>query len=128
MTRTIEEQSAPVRTAEEAADQLRIHPVTMRRLLKARLIPAARIGGTWRISQTVIDDMLAGKSPLPTAPETPEVDLVKQELLEAAQASLIEHEAIHEVTLLNPTMRGAKEPAIIPRLRLAISKARTGKP
>jgi excisionase family DNA binding protein len=66
MTRTIEEQSAPVRTAEEAADQLRIHPVTMRRLLKARLIPAARIGGTWRISQTVIDDMLAGKSPLPT--------------------------------------------------------------
>lgn len=45
------------------------------------------------------------------------------EMLSALKASLLEHEAIHEVTMLNPVMRGTKPPAIIATIRAAISKA-----
>lgn len=45
------------------------------------------------------------------------------DMLAALKASLVEHEALHEVMLLNPQMRGIQPPAIIAIIRAAITKA-----
>lgn len=37
-------------TVKEIADYLRIHPTTVYRLLKARKIPAFRVGSDWRFN------------------------------------------------------------------------------
>lgn len=39
----------PLLTAEEAAAHLRLHPCTVRRLLRQGRLPGARIGRDWRI-------------------------------------------------------------------------------
>lgn len=48
---------------EQVAEQLGIHPETVRQHLRAGLIPAVRIGRQWRILQTTVDAMLAGEIP-----------------------------------------------------------------
>lgn len=49
-------------------------------------------------------------------------------LLEACTASLIEHIGSHEVMMLDPKMRGIKEPAIIEQLQNAINLLRAPGP
>ncbi len=56
----------PALTPEEAARRLGLHVVTVRKHLVAGLIPAARIGGAWRISPATIDAMLAGELQTPS--------------------------------------------------------------
>ena len=38
-------------TVKEAADELRVHPETVRRLARGHKIDAVRVGGQWRISR-----------------------------------------------------------------------------
>jgi excisionase family DNA binding protein len=43
-----------VLTLEEAAEFLKVHPSTIYRLLKSRMIPAFKIGSDWRFNQESI--------------------------------------------------------------------------
>ena len=42
-------------TAEEIAEYLKLHPYTLRRLARAKKIPAFRVGGQWRFRKDEID-------------------------------------------------------------------------
>lgn len=52
--------STPTRylTTIEAAERLRETPETVARRCKAGVIPAAKVGRSWRIAESVIDGML----------------------------------------------------------------------
>jgi len=45
-------------TIEEAAQLLRIHPDTVRRLLREKRLPGKKIGREWRISQEALDNFV----------------------------------------------------------------------
>lgn len=45
-------------TIEEAATLLRMHPDTVRRLLREKRLPGKKVGREWRISQEVLDKFL----------------------------------------------------------------------
>lgn len=47
--------------AEQAAPQLKRHPVTLRRNLRDGTVPGIKVGGRWFMSSTVLDRMLAGE-------------------------------------------------------------------
>ena len=56
MNRTDKERDAPrYLTAEEAAYELRLSTVTVRRQLRDGLIPAAKVGRRWLISRETLD-------------------------------------------------------------------------
>ena len=40
-------------TVDEAADQLRVHPATIRRMIKGGKLPAVRVGRLWRVDASV---------------------------------------------------------------------------
>ena len=44
-------------TAEEVADYLRIHPYTVRRLVRAGKLPGFKVGGQWRFDKKQIDGL-----------------------------------------------------------------------
>ena len=48
-------------TTKEAAEYLRLNPVTVYRLAQRRKIPAAKIGGTWRFKKNLLDEWLESK-------------------------------------------------------------------
>ena len=47
-------------TLDEAAKFLQMHPVTVRRHLRAGKLPGRKIGGEWRISRTALEQFLTG--------------------------------------------------------------------
>lgn len=48
-------------TVEEVAKALKLHPYTVRRLVREGKIPAFKVGGQWRFSKTQIDVLSKGK-------------------------------------------------------------------
>ena len=48
----------PYLTIEEAAELLRIHPETIRRLLRLKRLPGKKIGREWRISREALDEYM----------------------------------------------------------------------
>jgi excisionase family DNA binding protein len=48
-------------TVEEIAEYLRLHPYTVRRLARAKKIPAFRVGGQWRFRKDEIDSWSKSK-------------------------------------------------------------------
>ena len=48
----------------EVAEYLRFHRITIYRLLRDKKIPAVKLGGQWRFSSEVIEQMFGGKRPL----------------------------------------------------------------
>ena len=40
-------------TVDEAADQLRVHPATIRRMIRRGEMPAVRVGRLWRVDASV---------------------------------------------------------------------------
>jgi excisionase family DNA binding protein len=46
---------APVLTVRELSDYLRVHPSTIYRLLRARQLPAFKVGSDWRFNVEEID-------------------------------------------------------------------------
>jgi excisionase family DNA binding protein len=51
----IAEQFEPLLDAEEAAGQLRVHPKTLMRMARNRVVPAIRIGKYWRFRASTLD-------------------------------------------------------------------------
>jgi excisionase family DNA binding protein len=54
--------TAPIVTIEEAADYLRIHPLTARRLARYGELPAFKVGRQWRIKRALLDAWLVERS------------------------------------------------------------------
>jgi excisionase family DNA binding protein len=50
-------------TLEEAADLLRIHWQTLRRLLKRGRVPGRKLGNQWRISRAALDAWINRNNP-----------------------------------------------------------------
>jgi excisionase family DNA binding protein len=50
-----------VLTVNELANYLRVHPATIYRLLKARQLPAFRVGFDWRFKRETIDEWVRSK-------------------------------------------------------------------
>ena len=48
-------------TVNELAGYLRVHPATIYRLLKARQLPAFRVGFDWRFKRDVIDEWVRSR-------------------------------------------------------------------
>jgi excisionase family DNA binding protein len=50
-----------VLTVREVAEYLRVHPTTIYRLMRAKQIPAFRVGSEWRFNVEVIDEWCRGE-------------------------------------------------------------------
>jgi excisionase family DNA binding protein len=50
-----------VLTVNELAGYLRVHPATIYRLLKARQLPAFRVGFDWRFKRETIDEWVRSR-------------------------------------------------------------------
>lgn len=48
----------PYLTIEEAAELLRIHPDTVRRLIREKRLPGKKLGREWRISREMLDKFM----------------------------------------------------------------------
>lgn len=53
-------------TIEEVAECLRVHPSTVYRLVRQRVIPAVKIGKQWRVDSQTLEDWLSENA---TGPE-----------------------------------------------------------
>ncbi len=51
-----------VLTAEEVAKHLRIHPYTVRRLVRDGKLPGFKVGGQWRFNRTEMDAFMNSKN------------------------------------------------------------------
>ena len=58
MMATTPHNDAAVLTVKEAAAYLQLHAMTVYRLANARLLPAVRIGRSWRISKPALDEFM----------------------------------------------------------------------
>lgn len=47
-------------TVPEVADQLRVHPVTVRRWIKDGSLPAVKVGRDYRIQAAVVEALVTG--------------------------------------------------------------------
>jgi len=47
-------------TPEAAADYLKMHVDSVRRLLRQKKLPGVKVGGSWRIRSSALDTLLAG--------------------------------------------------------------------
>lgn len=56
-----EEIEAQAFTVEQAAKYLQAHPNTIRKMIRAGRLPAAKVGREWRIHRKVLDEYLMGK-------------------------------------------------------------------
>jgi excisionase family DNA binding protein len=54
-------QEESVLTVNELASYLRVHPTTIYRMLKARQIPAFRVGFDWRFKRETIDEWVRSR-------------------------------------------------------------------
>lgn len=54
-----------VLTTDELAAYLKVHPCTIYRLLKQRLLPAFKVGSDWRFDVELIDAWIKGKPEKP---------------------------------------------------------------
>jgi excisionase family DNA binding protein len=54
-------------TAQEVAEVLALDASTVRRMVKARLLPALRIGGVWRFKAAVVRELM-GENPSVQSP------------------------------------------------------------
>lgn len=61
----------------EAADYLGISPHTLYKLVERSEVPAAKIGGSWRLSPAALDEFLSGGQTSPT--RSPELLIVEQD-------------------------------------------------
>lgn len=52
-----------VKTVQEAAAYLRLHPATIRKLIVAGEIPATKVGNHWRIRAVELHALLEPKAP-----------------------------------------------------------------
>lgn len=48
-------------TPQQASQYLKLHIVTLYRLLKKGQVPGAKIGGQWRFEKAVLDDWLIAR-------------------------------------------------------------------
>jgi excisionase family DNA binding protein len=48
-------------TVRELADYLRVHPITVYRLLRTKQIPGFRVGSEWRFDMSTIDRWRSGE-------------------------------------------------------------------
>ena len=60
-----QEQPTRALTADEVADRLGMHVVTVRRHLNSGVIPAVKFGGAWRVSPATLDALLSGTLQVP---------------------------------------------------------------
>lgn len=92
-----------VMTIEEVAVYLGFAEATIRRMLRDREIPAAKVAGQWRFLASDVDRWLAGLSKQQTAPAGPEAAVstfALRQLLEAAMARNDEEdEAVMEILI-----------------------------
>lgn len=51
-----------VLTVPEVASQLRVHPMTVRRMIKAGTLPAFKVGRDWRIRTDDVDALIGTAS------------------------------------------------------------------
>jgi excisionase family DNA binding protein len=49
-------------TPEESAAYLKMHVDSVRRLLRNRKLPGVKVGGSWRISKSILNAVLAGST------------------------------------------------------------------
>lgn len=61
----------------EAADYLGISPHTLYKLVERSEVPAAKIGGSWRLSSTALDEFFSGKQS--SAARSPELLIVEHD-------------------------------------------------
>jgi len=54
-------------TPDEVAQQLRVQPDVIRRLLRRRELPAIRVGRAWRVEETEFQRWITGRLVRPTA-------------------------------------------------------------
>ncbi len=60
---------AEIFTVNDLSRHLRVHPTTIYRLLRRRLIPGFRVGNTWRFSRDAIEQWERGRGLSPPPPE-----------------------------------------------------------
>lgn len=53
--------SKEILTAQEVAKYLRIHPYTVKRLVRTGKLPGFKVGGQWRFNKNEINKLLKGK-------------------------------------------------------------------
>lgn len=58
-------------TLQEAADRLGVHYMTAYRYVRLGLLPAEKVGGSWRVSEADLDQFRAGGATSPVAAGTP---------------------------------------------------------
>ncbi len=59
-------------TPKEVAEQLQVHPVTVRVFLRNGILPGKKVGDLWRVSQMALDAYIAGKGGIPIGEEEKE--------------------------------------------------------
>ena len=52
----------PLMTIDEVAEYLRLHPMTVRRLVRERQLPAFKVGRQWRIKRESLDRWVEEKT------------------------------------------------------------------
>ncbi len=62
----------------DAADYLGISPHTLYKLVERSEVPAAKIGGSWRLSPAALDEFLGGKQRSPS--KSPELLIVEHDI------------------------------------------------
>ncbi len=84
--------SRSVMTVAEAAKYLRTHPSTLRRFARQGIVPAVKLGGTWRFRREDLDQWLHGQSsqPVAQAVEQQERDRDTQPPLRPENVALLE--------------------------------------
>lgn len=56
-----ERKEIQVFTVEQAAEYVQAHPQTIRKMIRAGRLPAAKIGREWRIHKKALNDYLLGR-------------------------------------------------------------------
>ena len=80
-------------TVDEAADQLRVHPATIRRMIKRGEMPAVRVGRLWRVDASVT---------------------TAQMIPQAEKAEVVKYSAAYYVQLAQPRPSALASPAPSP--------------
>jgi excisionase family DNA binding protein len=57
----------PLISVQELGRLLSVDPSTLRRLIKAKKLPAVRVGGVWRVKPAVLRELLGEVAETPTS-------------------------------------------------------------
>ncbi len=101
-------------TLQEAADRLEVHYMTMYRYVRLGLIPATKIGGSWRVSSEDLDEFIQPQPGRPEGADSPWADRLRARMLagdvtgswsvlEAAMASGASPEQVY-AQIITPAM------------------------